>query len=585
MSYRVLALKWRPQRFREVAGQSHVSRILSNALLSNRAAHAYLFTGPRGIGKTSMARILAKALNCETETADGEPCCECAACVEIAAGSALDVIEIDGASNRGIDDIRDLREGVRYTPARMQKKVYIIDEVHMLTQDAFNALLKTLEEPPDHVVFILATTEVLKIPQTILSRCQRFDFARLRNAEASARLQFICEQEGIEAERDALALIALKGEGSMRDALTMLDQVVATGLTPIDAATVREVLGVAGRELFFGWGNAIRDGSVADVLASLGAAVDAGANLNELAEEFTVHLRNLLVAAVDDSLAEQIEGTDEDKRAYREQAADLSSADVLRFCRIQMDAVQQMRRSSFPRVHQEVALAEMCSAARAVDLRRYVDSVRQHLAEPRGPVPKAPKAAPSPVDGSGGSVPISPKSEDQPELEANSARESEREPEPAVAAQPGPIKTKPAVSEPVKTEPARPGPGLSAGAEWEAVLALVRERKPSIQGFLSGSSARKEGNDLEVRLPADSTISLEILKGKDNLPLIVGAVEEAYCTKLNVRFHEPKGSRSDTFAPARSSEEANETEASEDKETNSERIQRIVDRFDGDVLA
>jgi DNA polymerase-3 subunit gamma/tau len=196
MSYRVLALKWRPQKFGEVAGQSHISRTLSNALKTGRAAHAYLFTGPRGVGKTSMARILAKALNCEKGPAE-EPCGTCGACVEITTGRALDVIEIDGASNRGIDDIRDLREGVRYAPARLRSKIYIIDEVHMLTSDAFNALLKTLEEPPSHVVFVLATTEPLKVPQTILSRCQRFDFGRLRASDATARLELICREEGI----------------------------------------------------------------------------------------------------------------------------------------------------------------------------------------------------------------------------------------------------------------------------------------------------------------------------------------------------------------------------------------------------
>ena len=387
MSYRVLALKWRPQRFEDVAGQAHVSRTLSNALRTDRAAHAYMFTGPRGVGKTSTARILAKALNCERPLEE-RPCAECAACMEITDGRALDVIEIDGASNRGIDDIRDLREAVRYTPARFRTKVYIIDEVHMLTQDAFNALLKTLEEPPAHVVFVLATTEVLKVPQTILSRCQRFDFARLRGAEAIARMEQICESEGIEADRDALALIALKGDGSMRDALTFLDQVAASGVRPVTAEVVREALGIAGRELFFEWTDAIQGGRPAAALSSFARAVEHGSNLQELGEEFLIHLRNLMVVATEETLLEHVEGTDEDRARYLDQSRTFEVPDLLRFCRLQMDAVQQMRRSAFPRVHQEVALAEMCALPRSLDLRKFVSVARSRFSE-SDPGPKA----------------------------------------------------------------------------------------------------------------------------------------------------------------------------------------------------
>ncbi|MEZ4653254.1 MAG: DNA polymerase III subunit gamma/tau [Candidatus Eisenbacteria bacterium] len=387
MSYRVLALKWRPQRFSEVAGQSHISRTLSNALKTGRAAHAYLFTGPRGVGKTTMARVLAKALNCEKGVAS-DPCGECSACREITAGSALDVIEIDGASNRGIDDIRDLREGVRYAPARLQTKVYIIDEVHMLTSEAFNALLKTLEEPPEHVVFVLATTEVLKVPQTILSRCQRFDFARLRSAEAVERMRYICEQEEIPVELDALAVLASKGEGSMRDALTLLDQVAATGERPITAQVVRQTLGLVGRDLFFGWTTAMREGRSADALASLAQSVEDGANLVELAEEFLLHLRNLLVVTSDRGLLDQVDGTDEERAAYLAEAAHFEVSDLLRFCRLLMEAIGQMRRSGYPRVHLEVAIAEMCALPRSVDLRRFVEAVKQRTGD-GGAVPTA----------------------------------------------------------------------------------------------------------------------------------------------------------------------------------------------------
>jgi DNA polymerase-3 subunit gamma/tau len=415
VSYRVLALKWRPQRFSEVAGQAHISRTLTNALKTGRAAHAYLFTGPRGVGKTTMARVLAKALNCE-QGVTPEPCGICAACVEITSGSALDVIEIDGASNRGIDDIRDLREGVRYAPARLRTKVYIIDEVHMLTTEAFNALLKTLEEPPPHVVFVLATTEVLKVPATILSRCQRFDFARLRSSEAVERMRFICDQEGIEIETDGLAVIASKGEGSMRDALTLLDQVVATGERPITAQVVRETLGMIGRDLFFDWTRAIREGDTPGALAALARVVDEGANLVELAEEFLVHLRNLLLVASDRTLLEQVEGTEEERELYAQEGALFEVADLLRFCRLLMEAIQQMRKSGYPRVHLEIVLAEMCALPRSVDLRRFADAVKNRvpdapeadLAPARAPV-RLPKADSASLPGGATSTELTPR--------------------------------------------------------------------------------------------------------------------------------------------------------------------------------
>lgn len=379
MTYLVLALKWRPQRFAEVAGQEPVSRTLSNALRSGRAAHAYLFTGPRGVGKTSMARILAKAINCARAAEDGprdEPCNECGPCREITAGRSMDVIEIDGASNRGIDDIRELRESVRYAPASLSRKVYIIDEVHMLTQDAFNALLKTLEEPPAHVVFVLATTEPLKVPQTIVSRCQRFDFARLGPRTVSRRLREICDAEGIAADDEALFLMGRKAEGAMRDGLTFLDQVLAGGPERISVEVVREALGVAGRELFFEWSEAIAERDAGRALRSLSEAIEGGANLLEMADEFLAHLRNLLYVATDPSLAELIEATDEEIERYRQQASRIAAADLLRYCRMALETGPLMRRSGVPRAHLEVSLAEMCALPNALDLRRFIEAVK-----------------------------------------------------------------------------------------------------------------------------------------------------------------------------------------------------------------
>src|SRR6185295_2362076 len=248
MAYQVLARKWRPQHFDDVLGQEHVTTTLRNAIAQQRIAHAFLFSGPRGVGKTTVARLLAKALNCATGPI-AEPCGTCPSCAEVAAGSALDVVEIDGASNTGVENIRDLNENVRYRPAAARFKIYIIDEVHMLSTAAFNALLKTLEEPPDHVKFIFATTEVHKLPQTVVSRCQRYEFKRIGIAELLARLRRIVDEEGIEASDAALFSIAREADGSMRDAQSLLDQVIVFAGKTLGEAEVQGALGVADRTI------------------------------------------------------------------------------------------------------------------------------------------------------------------------------------------------------------------------------------------------------------------------------------------------------------------------------------------------
>src|SRR5512136_1075662 len=264
-SYLVLARKWRPQLFEEVVGQRHITQTLQNAISQKRVAHAFLFTGARGVGKTSSARILAKALNCEKGPGTN-PCNQCATCQEVTHGTSMDVIEIDGASNRGIDEIRELKENVRYTPAKSRYKIYIIDEVHMLTTEAFNALLKTLEEPPPHVIFVFATTEPHKIPLTILSRCQRYDFKRIPLASILEQLRTIATQEGMEISDQSLHLIAREAEGSMRDAQSLLDQVLSYAGQKVSDKEVIEVLGVIDRKILHDSIAALADGDQARLL-------------------------------------------------------------------------------------------------------------------------------------------------------------------------------------------------------------------------------------------------------------------------------------------------------------------------------
>ena len=303
MSYLVIARKWRPQTFVDVAGQEHITRTLQNAISADRIAHAYLFTGVRGVGKTTAARILAKALNCEKGPTPN-PCGRCSQCEEIAQGSSIDVLEIDGASNRGIDEIRQIIDNVRYQPAHSRFKIYIIDEVHQVTKDAFNALLKTLEEPPPSVKFILATTEPHRLPATILSRCQRYDFRRINLREIVQRLGAIAKSEGLDITEGALVLLAREADGSMRDAQSLLEQVLAMaapadakgGKVPADERLLQEVLGLAERSTLYEISAAVLGGDAQKCVELVSAVVSRGRDINRLSRDLVEHFRNLLVA-------------------------------------------------------------------------------------------------------------------------------------------------------------------------------------------------------------------------------------------------------------------------------------------------
>jgi len=376
MSYLVLARKYRPQRFSELVGQEHVARTLTNAIAQNRVHHAFLFTGARGVGKTSAARILAKALSC-VKGPTAEPCGVCESCVEIAAGNSVDVVEIDGASNTGVDDVRTLREGVRYLPAKGRLKIYIIDEVHMLSTSAFNALLKTLEEPPAHVVFIFATTEAHKIPTTILSRTQRYDFKLIPTARLVSHLEGILTAESIPFQPDGLRLLARQAAGSVRDGLSLLDQVIAyVGEATISREIVSEVLGVADRSLLVDLARHVLDRDVAATLRLLAAAVERGLDLGQLARAFLSLLRDIeVVARVGGSeLADLIDATPDEIEVLRGLAGTATgiaarspgggaAADRVpvlfdRWAR----AVEEAGKASQPRLLLEMAAVDLCQA-------------------------------------------------------------------------------------------------------------------------------------------------------------------------------------------------------------------------------
>ena len=372
MSYEVLARKWRPQRFGDVVGQEHVIGTLSRAIAAGRVAHAYLLVGPRGTGKTTTARILAKALNCPNRGANGEPCGVCDSCREITAGTSLDVIEIDAASNNGVDEIRELRDNVRYAPTRGPYKIYIIDEVHMLSQGAFNALLKTLEEPPAHAKFFLATTDVHKVPNTILSRCQRFDLRRIGVKDIAGRLREIAAAEGWKVSEGALTAIARGAEGGLRDAESALDQIVSFRGTTIEEQDVLDVFGLVSWATVGKLAGAVLGNDAATILGILGELDDGGRDLQQVLKALAGHFRDVLLWMHAPELAGGGDATEAQSALLKAQAAGTDAEKVLRIMDILTEAEGQMRFALSRRTVMEVALLKAGRAAATVSLDELV---------------------------------------------------------------------------------------------------------------------------------------------------------------------------------------------------------------------
>src|ERR1700720_547389 len=393
MSYQVLARKYRPQKFSEVIGQEHVTRTLQNAIEQGRTAHGYIFSGHRGIGKTTVARILAAALNCRSSDKPvSEPCGICESCTEIRAGNAVDVIEIDAATNRGIDEIRELREAARYRPARDRFKIYILDEAHQITDAAFNALLKTLEEPPDHIIFMLATTQPEDIPQTIRSRCQHFSFRAVKFDAIVGQLRDLVGRETIEADDDALALLAEAGDGSMRDALSILDQAIASSSGRITADSVRNLVGAAPAHILEEVMQAIARGTSDEVLRQVDHLISEGHSPTHFARQLVRFLRNATVAKIAGKDSSLLQISSEERERVARVAELFGEEDLTRHLQIMLRTHSELGYKQEQRFHLELGLLKMAHAQRLLPIEQLLSEV---AASPTGSAVPRPSARPS----------------------------------------------------------------------------------------------------------------------------------------------------------------------------------------------
>ena len=510
--YQVLYRKYRPRVFADVYGQDHVTSTLKNEIKEGRISHAYLFTGSRGTGKTTCAKILAKAVNCPNAV-DGEPCNACEICKGLDSGTIYDVVEIDAASNNGVDNIRDLREEVNYTPTRGKYRVYIIDEVHMLSTGAFNALLKTLEEPPAHVIFILATTEVHKLPATILSRCQRFDFKRIQPETMAVRLQQVAGLEGMELAPDAATLIARIADGALRDGLSILDQCAGRS-KQITAQLVSEVAGLAGREALYRLSDAVltRDSSAA--VEELAQLHENSYDMERLCVEMINHFRNFMMVKTVKKSRELIICTDDEYKHIEASAGQFTLAQILRGLDLFQSTLVKIKGGATPRIEMEMAFIRLCEPKLETD----PDAINQRLSAleravqngvPAAPVKTvqspAPAARPAPAQPT-----VPPTSQPTPATAAPAP-----EPEPVAPAEPTPTQTPMAEPAPVQPEPpvplepaaAAPSPAPAADSEqklfmqWADLMEILHRTDIALFGVLSGSQGYTRGEFFLIDSP------------------------------------------------------------------------------------
>ena len=571
MSYLVLARRWRPQRFDEVVGQRAVTQTLKNAIAMERIAHALLFAGPRGVGKTTTARILAKALNCDRGRTP-DPCGECVSCKAIAEGRSIDCLEIDGASNRGIDEVRELRETVRYAPSHNKFKVIIIDEVHMLTEPAFNALLKTLEEPPPRVIFILATTDAHKIPATILSRCQRHDFRKVGLGEIVERLREIGRDEHVKVADGAVQVIARAADGSLRDAQSLLDQAIAYCDVEVSEADVGVVLGLAEGEALAKAVQAIIDRDGGEALALVESLSARGYDLQRFCQEVQAHLRDLMVAKVVKDPAPLLQASRVAPETVRSQAQALSLSELEAAFHLLSRAEFEMRRAPQPRFVLEMALVEAAEARPRESLEALLQrlaTLEERLLTGRGPAAHASDSE-LPLFSAAPRLPMTEK--EAPHRERPPAQRS----------------LAPVVS-PVEPPAAAPLPATGAQEGWASVLRLLEGKKRSLAALLGAAKeVLQERDTLIVTLENGTPFARSTLDDGENRQLVAAAVAAVFGQPLKIeyRFQGPGTTLGTSQACPEPSRRIEPPTAPPDLDALRRHplVQRAVDLFGGQVV-
>jgi DNA polymerase III subunit gamma/tau len=570
MDYQVSARKYRPATFHDVIGQPHVVQTLSNAIANKRIAHAFLFSGTRGVGKTTMARILAKALNCE-QGPTVTPCGTCPTCAEIAQGTSVDVIEIDGASNTSVDDVRELRENVKFMPFRGAYRIYIIDEVHMLSNSAFNALLKTLEEPPPHVVFIFATTEIHKIPATILSRCQHYNFRRIPKSEIVRRLRHVADQDGISVDDRSLGSIARAAQGSMRDALSLLDQAIAYGGKTVRHSDLEVLLGAIPQEHVRAMVAAIMAQDSPAAVRTIAQLLDQGHDLRAYCTELVEYVRHVLVAAVVPSQGLQglIDLSEDEVRQIGEDAKAFSAEQLQELFRLFSQAEDDLRLSAHPRFVLEVAAVRATRLGRTMDTstptppaRPRADSAQRPSAMPAH---GAPKPAPAPAQSRPLQPPPNPAPSSRPPGAAPSAK-----PRPADAATPPP-----SVAEPLLT------------LNWEQVLDRVEAQQPNLAPFLSvGTPLAIQHGEVTLGYPPTATVARAMVEKPEHLRLLSTICAEVAGRPVRVALVSlTDGKAGPSMAEMRAAKERDQKDALLERTRSHPLVKQTLEIFGGKVVA
>lgn len=531
MAYQAIYRRWRPTTFDDVVGQEHVTKTLKNQIMNNSTAHAYLFCGTRGTGKTSTAKILARAVNC-LEPKNGNPCNECSVCKGLLDESILDVTELDGASKNKVENIRDLIDDVVFLPTVARKKVYIIDEVHMVTQQAFNALLKTLEEPPEHVMFILATTELNKVPITVLSRCQQFDFRRITNGDISARMQSILEADGFFAEPAALSLIAELGDGSMRDALSVLDKCVGAVDQTLTYDDVVKIVGIADNEALFSLSQAIAAGDTKASLEQLDEIIEKGKELNLFADQFMKYLRDILVVKVTGNAKTFLNTSEENSKHIEALTEQFSKERLIRSIDLLCEVSAQVKYSGFSRALYEVAILKMCEPEMEETHTALLDRISVLESQLKNGV--LPASVHEPAE-----KPVAENLHEQP------TKESQEEKPPEAAQQAEETKKPQAVTKPEPAEPMQQTPadtrGEDAASKWPEVIQYVKTHGGMpLFPHLALVKAKMVGEKLCVVFGDQALVSKSVVSKPANLKLLEEAVAHVMGEPIPVACVTPK---------------------------------------------